>query len=477
VIAVGFAVVVARRLTIEAFGLWGIILSVSLMLSSITTLWKFWTSRFLARGYKEAATASLGLSLIYCLVGSLIYLAISYLEWHLLGWGLNYMLIGLLVFILYVLNDGFEGIISVTKPELLGYRTFIYETLRLILAIVLVKMLNLGLLGAILSVEVSLLITVLYMFLIVLRWKLISWSFPFKLALQWLKAGYIPLLNMIYNSLIGGVRAFTSWLTGSEVIVAYLNVGFSAQTPLSKLAQASTFALYARLLRKPRPQDLTETLRIYFTASGFVVTTLIVLSRSIASIFNPKYYLDAYIIIIIVALYSLVASLSSIYLTAVLGSSDIDRQGLTSHRILLSSPLFRALLVRVLGVIIAYGISALLILSVPGENIVNAVNVCLALLIASTITLSYMYYKARKLIPHKIPYREAIAVVIASITILVYYYLTRVYTIIIHSFWSDTPTLIIHLTIALAIYSSILLALSPWTRGVLKQALKTTIKT
>jgi len=470
-VAVGFAIIVARRLSVEAFGLWGIVLSISTMLSSASALWRFWTSRFLARGRGEAATTCLALSLLYCALGSIIYVALSYAEWLLLGWGLNYMLMGLPVFILCVVNDGLEGVVSVIKPEAVGYRTFLYETLRLVLAIALVKALNLGLLGAIVSVEAPLALAALYMALIAASRGLFSHRPSRSLALQWLRAGYVPLMNTAYNFLAGGIRAFVSWLTGSEITVAYLNVGLSAQAPLGRLARASALALYARLLRRPSPQDVTETLRVYFAVSGFAAVTLIALSRSIASVFNPKYYTDAYLIVVLVAFYSWISSLANVYLTAVLGASDVDRQGLTSHKVIVRSPLFAALLARVLASATAYVISAALILCAPGGGLEWAAYVCLSLSLTSAATLLYMYRRANALIPHDIPRREALAAAAASLAALFYYLLVGAHALVIRSFWADAPALLAHIIVAAALYMCALLACSPWARDALRAAL------
>ena len=470
-VAVGFTIIVARRLSVEEFGLWGVVLSTSAMLSSATALWRFWAPRFIARGWREAAATCLALSLLYCAVGSTVYAALSYAEWMLLGWGLSYMLMGLPIFVLCVVNDGLEGAVSAVKPEAVGYRTFIYETLRIALALVLVRAMSLGLLGAVVSVEVPLALAALYMVFIAVRHGLLPRRPSRSLASQWLKAGYVPLMNTTYNFLVGGVRAFASWLTRSEVVVAYLNVGLAAQAPLSQLSRASALALYARLLRRPSPRDVAETLRMYFAASGFVTVTLIALSRSVASVFNPEYYTGAYLVVALVALYSWVSSLANVYLTAVLGASAVDRQGIASHRAIVRSPLFTALLARVLGSAAAYATSAALILCVPSGCLEQAAYVCLALLLASTATLIYMRRRARALVPHRVPCREALAAAAASAAALSYYLLAGAHALVIRNFWVGAPALLAHVTVAATIYLGVLLACSPWARAMLRESL------
>lgn len=59
-----------------------------------------------------------------------------------LGWGLQYMLLGLPLFWLNVISNFINGISAVVKPEIIGFRGFIYETLRLFFAFIFVVVLG-----------------------------------------------------------------------------------------------------------------------------------------------------------------------------------------------------------------------------------------------------------------------------------------------------------------------------------------------
>ena len=79
-VSVSFVVIIARRLKVEEFGLWGIIFSLTTMLMAFPVFWNKWVPRFYVRGFREAIGTSFILTLIFSIVASLLYIALSYAE-------------------------------------------------------------------------------------------------------------------------------------------------------------------------------------------------------------------------------------------------------------------------------------------------------------------------------------------------------------------------------------------------------------
>ena len=470
-VAIGFIVVVARRLSVGEFGLWGIVWSTSLMLASLTGLWVFWAQRFIARGIKGVFGTSLLLCLAYCVIGGTIYVGIALLEEMILGWGLWYMLWGLPLFWLNVLGNLVSGISAVVKPEVIGFRGFIYETLRLIFAFVFVVVLGWGLLGAIISVELALLVSVVYGFVVLWGTRVIDFNVSRSLIVEWFKGFYVPLLNVIYGFLRSGIRVVVSWATGSEVPVAYLNVGFASQAPIVSAAGAATPALYARVLRKGGGGDVEEVLRIFFLLNGFMVSMFIFLSRSIASLYNPL-YVDAWIIIAVISLYAFINGLMNIFVTVAIGASRVDEEGVLLHREVFSSYLFRAPLMRLVSLLVSYGVGLGLEFFLRGDHLLEALAFALGLLIGIVVFLYWFYRIANQSIPFKLPLREIGIAVIAGLAMGLYYIVSNAYNIVIHRFWDDAPWLGLHVLVAGAIYFTIWYLLSPWFKGILKSGLR-----
>ena len=468
-IAVGFVVIVARKLSITEFGLWGVLLSLSYMVSTPVGLWGSWAQRFHARGFKEASGTGLWLTLIYWFPGSAFFLALVSLEYHVIGWGLTLMLLALPFSLLTTLDQYLMRLANVSKPELRGYKSFIYETSRIILAYILVAMLKLGLEGAIISVEIALALGVFYTTLILWRKKVLNRFFSKELATQWLKAIYIPSISIIYGFLRGGVRAIISWIAGSEIPVSYLNIGFSVETPLLQASAATTPALYARTLRRGRSIDIEETFRIYFLFIGYVFVTFTLLSKAIASLYNPV-YTEAYIVIILVSLYAVINSVLSIYGATISGMESVDIKGIKSHRAILKSYLLKLPLSRLISLLASYAIAILLLFMVKGDHLLEAEATVVALILGISPLLPYFRRTALNMLPHTIPRRELYSTFASSLAAAFYYLLSGAPWIRISHFWTDAPTLGLHIVNASLVYIIVNYISSPWFRMILRRA-------
>ncbi len=467
--AVGFVVVVARRLSIEEFGLWGIIFSASNMLAALVALWSVWAQRFYARGREDAPGTGFVLTLLYWVPGSLAYLGISLLEARILGWGFHYMLAGLPILLLQTINTYFIGLSNVSKPELRGYRGFLYDTLRLGLAYLLVAHLRMGLLGALLAIELALLVGDLYLGAALRRIGVLRFGFSRRLAVEWLRAFYIPIAGMLTQLMRTGLRAVVSWVSGSEIPVAYLNVGFASEAPLLQASQAATPALYARVLREKRGSDVEESLRLFLLFAGYMLATFIVLSRTIASLYNPE-YAEAHLVIPLIAIYAAMLSLASIYATVLGGAEEVDKEGLPTHKLLLRSQLFRVPAARLGAMLLSYTLAVSALIYFKGDPLKSAEAVATALIIGTLPLLAHFYGQAKRMVPHRFPLRELGAVLTGSAVVAFYYIAMSVNDIRVTRFWAYAPSLAFHLAAGLALYVSTVYALSPWMRRLVRDA-------
>ena len=470
VVAVGFAVIVARRLSIGEYGLWGVILSSSLMLATPVLLWSLWAQRFVARGYPGAGLTGLYLTFIYWIPGGLFFLLVAIVEESLVGWGFWYMLLGLPLFLLQTIDRYFRGLISVVKPEASGFRNFVFETSRIALVYISLVVLGMGLDGVIFSVEISLFIALVYMYFVLHGTDVFHGGYSGKLASDWLKSWAFPSLNLATSFLRSGIRAVVSWITGSEEPVAYLNVGFSAEAPLVQASWAGTSALYAKTLRSGSRRDLEETLRLSLLFMGYMLPVFVVLSKTVASIYNPA-YISAWLVLVIISFFASFNGLSSILTIALLGVEKVDLHGLPDRKRIFSSYLFKAPMARIIGFAFSYltFITAILIGKLSG--IQAAVAVALSLLVWVVPVFFYLDRKAREELNYRFPVKELASVSLASLGSSLYYQVSGAKDIIVLHFWAQIPFVIFHLTVGLAIYSAILYISSPWMRKLVRDAL------
>ena len=476
VIAIGFTVVVARRLSIVEFGLWGIILSLTAMFITPIALWSFWAQRYLSRRVKGSFGTGLLLSLIYSCLITPVYISVgTFLGSIIIKQSLIYIVLSVPYLWLNILNAYLTGIFTIIKPEAIGFRGFIYETLRLVLAFTFVVYLKLYLIGAILALVFALLISNIYSLILVKFTNILEVSFSRNLVREWLKGFTVPLLGVLYNFLINSIRAFTSVISGSGVPIAYLNVGLSTQTPIISASTATTPALYAKILKGKRSSDVEEVLRIFVLINALFLSILITLSRTIASIFNPI-YVDAWIIIIVLTLYAFVESFRAILMTVIMGSVKVDVDGIRSFKELINSGLFYAPLVRVLGLVLSYVVGGLLVIVFWGDYLMQAFGIALGLLVGVLVTMPWFIVNALRSIRFRVPLREVCVAIISGSVVAAYLVFMRVNELVIRSFWVDAPVLAIHLLASLAIYLSVWYALSPWFRGLTWESLRYLLK-
>jgi len=471
-IAIGFIIVVARKLSPPEFGLWGIILSSTLMLASITYVWLFWVQRYLGRGFSEAFGSGLVLTALYALIGLTIYFGLAYFEYITLGWGLNYLLAGSTIFVLNVFDSLIGSSLSVTKPEGLGYKRMIYETARFLIAYCLVVYAGMRLYGAILGVSGAILLGIIYGTYILARTGEVSLK-PSKAMIRgWLRNSFIPGISVVQGFMNSGLRVFLSWITGSDLAVAYLNVGLSSQTPLLSASYAASPALYARTLRRVRGEDLSEVFRIYLFFTGFLATTFLVLAVPIATLYNPA-YLGAYRVLILVTIYALVLGLLNLYMTALLGYEKVDLEKNARIKEIINSYLMKVPIARLAAILAAYAITLLSTYPIfKSSPLVSSELAASGLLVGAILIAPYIVKSSIKEIPHEFPLRELLVAVLGSAMLALTYYFLGLNRLVIRSIWSEGVALGLGVIVGGIIYVALWVMASEWFRGLLTAGFK-----
>ncbi len=471
-VAVGFVVVVARKLSVQEFGLWGIILSTTLMLTAPASLLTFWEGRYVGRGFKEAFGTSLLLGSGYVALGSLIYVALSYGESLIIGWGFNYMLEGLSILVLSVYNSIVNSALSVTKPEGVGYGRFVYETVRLLTAYLAVAILKQGVGGAILSVALALLINLAFNSYLLGKLKVVSLKWSRTLAIKWLRSIYVPALNVANGFLFNGLRAFIAWVTGSDVSVAYLNVGMSSISTVTTAATSVTPGLYAKALRRVEGADVVEVLRIYAFITGFMGTVFIGLAKPITSLYNPV-YLPAYTVLALMTLYGMISGLASLYSSLLTGIEKVELEEAAGFKELMKSYLVKAPLTYLGFFAFLYAvIPPALMLTGPSDPLKAALTVSILMATCVTVPAVILVKEGFKAVHHSFPLREFTAAVISGVTTGIYFFVSGASFIQVRSFLKDAAPLGIAVVAGGAIYLGVWWILSPWFRLQVRSALK-----
>lgn len=465
--SVGFTVVIARKLSPHDFGVWGITLSTTLMLANLWGLIDFWMRRDIARGDPDALPAGTSAAAVYAAVAAAAHVGLGWAQSAIFGWPFGAFLASVPMTVAAVMDKYLSSAVSMVKPEGVGYKNLVLDTVRLAAALAAIYVIGRVVYTPIIAYILGFASSSAVSLTILLRLGMRPRLGGLARVREWVRAAYIPLANVVRLSALSGARAVASWATGSELSVAYLNVGLSSQTAIVRASIQSTPALYARLLRGRGGEDVSEVLRLFILMTGFMAASFIVLSKTIASLYNPL-YVGAWPIVVLITLFGVTEGLANILTVSAWGSVRSERLTWDELR---HTPLFRVTYAR-LGALAASLLagSALARAAVP-DYLGAAAYFAAPLLAGSAAYVIWVGAHVRHSLGFRIPWREVAAGVTASTSAAAYYALSGVSGLIIESFWSAIPALLLHGGVALGIYAAAWYALSPWFRWLVRASL------
>ncbi|MET1160001.1 MAG: hypothetical protein ABWW65_03480 [Thermoprotei archaeon] len=474
-IAIGFTVVVTRKLSVVEYGLFTTILGLTSVLGSFYSVWCYWATRYYARGRRDLASTAFGLNLLYAPIASLLMILLGTYYSRILGWGYEFFVLGALIPLIASANQSFRSIVNSTKPYINGKTSIIRETIRFIAAYILVVILSYKLLGAVLSLVIAL-SSASIAYYVFMRGEGIDIPRPGirrKYLLVLVKNSYIPVLITLYSMFTQFERPLLTALTASTLAAAYLGVSYIPRSVVLQSTGAFTSGLSARLLRIPSKEDIEEVLRISMVINIGMVFLLIVMAKPILSLFRYE-YIEASLLFILFSIESFLMVLAGIFssIATSLERADLEEHGLA----LINTPLFKiplAMFLRGLVSIVAASTTAVALLSIGvGDPILIALPFPVAWLVSSIPFLLYSYRYARSKISFSIPWREVVASIIAGTAASIYLYSTGAPNTVIRSFWSDAWVVGFNVFMGALIYFLVLLLLSPWLRGFIKRSIE-----
>ena|GEM_PF-5284257 len=476
-VSLAFTVVVARKLTVKEYGLWGVILSLSAVMLSPLSFWDFWAARWHARGREEASVTGLLVTLIYALIAGLMIITIGYISPRLFG--LNsamFFLIAAPIATLTCIQAYMLSLSRVVRPELLGYTNILYDLLRLVLVLFFLIIFKIGLLGVIAAIELSLLVSDIYLAHALSSHGTFKGSINLGMITEWARLSPIPAFNMTVSGLRGGIRAFLAYLTGSPLEVSYLNVSITVETPFLRASVAATPALYAKLLKgRGSRGDLGESLSIIALFSGFIASLLLAAPKGVLGLFGHNYE-AANIILQLVTVYAVLQGFSNIFETSLLGFEKADREGGVSFSSLAKSFLIKVPAAKFLSYIFVYGV-ALIAALLEKEPYMVLLVLAVALAASRVPLLAWMYSSTRKVLGFKPPKDPIIPVFISSIIVSMYFIFAGVNVVYSHTLVLQLLFLVWHSIIGLAIYLITMYTLSKWFRVFIRSAISYVIST
>lgn len=480
----GFIVLIARKVTITEFGLWGLIFSLTTILARLTRLWGFWAQRHIvyelqSNGrygfYKNVMSTSLIITLIYNLLSTIVYLSIGYTYSLMFGFGFNYFLASVPIMLLLEYYILFSDMAITLKPEQVGFSYFIFDITRISLAFTLIYWLRIGLYGAIYSIEAAYLVALTYTITQLVRkagLRIKVEKIHLDLVKMWFHSISIPFFLVSVQILELTDRSILPAVTGNVDSVAYLNVAYSTRGPLASSASVFMGGLYAKLLRDPRGEYVEEVLRLFLLLNVALAVLIIGLAKPIVSLLNPLYISVAYLLIPTAIGYAMY-NLENMFLGAIMGGEQFDRM-IKSHREveLKKTRTFRIHSYRFIRSVAVIAIATLVASILTSNPVLQATSFVLTKAIGFVIVALVTLYYARRILSFKIPWRELGAFLLAGTIVYVLYIILGVDKMLYNKFTEQLEVLIKYALLGVIVYYAVSYTLSPWLRNLTKRALE-----
>ena len=477
-VGIGFLVIIARKLSLQEFGLWGIIFIVSNILAWPVRLWVYWAQRHVVyelkdkdSKYKNTIPTALALTTIYSTVSICVFLAIGYAYNIVLGYGFNYFLVAIPFMVSMEYITLLEDLSVTLRPEQVGFSNFLLDTVRIVLTYLLVAYLRMGLYGVLVAVFIARLTKIAYLTvktILALRLHLGMYSVNWSLAKLWLKAYRIPLTMILSQNLDNADRSIAPVVTGNVEPVAYLNIAYTMRTPFASGLYVFMGGLYAKLLRSPRGEYVEEVLRLLLFPAIMLLSIILALPKPIVSLLNPK-YLEASILLIPASIAFTLYNIELILLGAIMGSEQFDRvagnmenyASTLTYRVM-TLRLTRSIMVLVTASMLAY---------LATNPLDQATIFVLARLIGFLVPTIILYSYARRLLEFNFPKKELVEFTIAGILAYTTVTLLGGSNTVHTTFTAQLVAFIEYSVIAILVYSATAIALSKWLRNLIRRAL------
>jgi len=462
-----FTIIVTRRLTPDEFGTWALIGTLIGYFLISEKIISFWTTRQIARN-EDVGKTSIASSLFFSLLSIPVYLLVSYAVSETSNADLDTLLFGVFLIPVHFLSQTLAGINRGFKPQLTGYGLLVFETMKIPGALSLVFFLELGVEGAIISV------TLAYVVSIIVQGYLARQKLKGKLKKsvlkRWFKLSWLPGYSHIATPLLKSDIVLYSIISGSVIGVAYFSISMTIAL-LILHAQMVTQALYPKLLAKGGPEYIKEnyTLLMYFSIPLFGLA--IIFSKPGLFALNPVYEF-VYPVVIILAFKTFFLVLRESFGQILRGIETVDIVQNPKFSHLLKSKLFFVPSVRLVQAIIFVAVitTTFLILNNLGATEIEIVTWWAIIVLGLEIPFFiYMLIQVQRNVEFSFPFIKTAKYFGATLAFVLVFFVTSNYLISYEiSIYDFLPGVIYQVIICVAVYLGLTYIIDEKTRTIFK---------
>jgi len=327
--------ILTRTLSQEEFGTWGLIAGITQYVLVFSAIITFWSTRDIARKIESGKTAILG-QMIFSIIAVILYIFVSYFLGNRVNLDLDILFFSVILIPMMFLSGVLTAITLGWKPHVISYGLVSFGISQIIFAFIFVYYYDLGVYGIILANFISYGVNIII--LLKFSKNKITNELNFNFFKKWLKLSWIPLypwLAIIFSAL--EISIFTL-MTGSVMGLAIWTASIAISSIVIHVSTISK-AVYPKLLGDKNVHYLRENISLLFFFNFLVVGIIIALAKPALYALNPI-YVNAFLVVIILAISHFFLVLSTVSTQSLAGSENIDLNGKTTLKNYLRSKLF-----------------------------------------------------------------------------------------------------------------------------------------
>ena len=334
-----FTLLVIRNVTKEQYGIWSNVFDLMAYFVLLASALPFWAGRFVARGKEGAIKTGLVANLVIALISVVIYVPLIPAIISALNISESYLILYFVastqIIELYLISS-FESALRVEKPQAIGYGLLIEEICKIVLAYILIVKFQEPLLGAMIAFVTALSIQTIYYI------KILSNDFGQKIQWNYVKEWLKGSIANIYNLLgiqIAAVIFILLFIFGG----AAARGDYMAATAIANIISYSiflSFALYPKLLAENSLKDVTTSLKMVLMFAIPMTAGVLAIPDSLLIILQETYR-EATPILSLLAVDTLIATVSQFFIWVVFGVEKLDEEAKIPLKQLMKSNIFK----------------------------------------------------------------------------------------------------------------------------------------
>jgi len=462
-----FTLIVTRNLSVQDFGLWTLIGSLISYVIIYEVIISFWTSRQVARDQDVGKTALVTSGLLSS-ISFILFLVVAFFVSDTVNINLDILFIAAIMAPLLFISNTLTGINLGHRPEATSYGVLFFEIFKIPVGLTLVYFLELGIIGALITIIISYLIKILIQ--IYFAKPKLNGIFNYHKILYWFKFSWLPMYITIPGFIWTLDVLVFSAMTNSVEGLAFYGASMAIGNIVVHSGMISQ-GLYPKLLSGGESQFFENSFSkvLYFAIPLLFIAILF--SKSGLFVLNSAYQ-DASIIVIIYSIRSFFYVIGGTFTKSLQGLEKIDESELQTFSQLLKSKLvliptlnlihyssYVISLVIVLTILIPYNLSFI-------ELITYWVMISLIIQIPFTIIPGILLYKK---IHFHISFKNIIKFLIGSIAMVLVFFITSDEIIVYeNSIFIFLPRVILQFAICGVTYLGVTYMIDKNTRSLFK---------